>query len=196
MNLLKGLTGIVMCGGKSTRMGKDKGLLLKDNRTWAELAYGKFLEIGLPVKISINNSQKELYSKLFNETDLIEDYVRVPGPLAGLLSVNGKMPGEDILLLACDLTDISESTMNELIDIYLKKKDTFDFFVFINDHELEPLFGIYTDRGLRIVWQLIEEGKIDKFSMKHILETGKTFATPLRAEQQMEFKNYNERKDL
>lgn len=32
------MTGIILCGGKSSRMGSDKGLLSTSGITWAETA--------------------------------------------------------------------------------------------------------------------------------------------------------------
>ena len=190
------LTGIVMCGGKSIRMGSDKGLLLKDNSTWAELAYKKLLSILLPVKLSINTNQLENYKVLFNKDSFIQDFVNIPGPLAGIFSCHEQLKHQDLLVIACDMTDITERTLQQLIQEYKSKKELHDFFVFRNDEALEPMLGIYTAKGLDKIATLHKKGQLEKFSMKYILETGNTYSIKLEENQKKEFKNYNTSTDL
>ena len=190
------LLGIVMCGGKSSRMGTDKGLLLKDGQTWAEVAYSKISGLNLPVKISINAQQTEPYQNIFIKEILVVDNIDIPGPLAGLLSMYKKFTNEDFLLLACDMTDIKTSTLQHLIDIYEEKEAEYDFFVFTNDEEYEPLLGIYSKNGLQKIMQLYKENKLTHYSMKHVLQLSNTFSISISDEQKKEFNNYNERIDL
>ena len=48
------MLGIVLCGGQSLRMGKDKGLLKLEAKTWAQTAIDKIAVLNFPVKISVN----------------------------------------------------------------------------------------------------------------------------------------------
>src|SRR5215472_5246904 len=91
------LLGVVLCGGESRRMGRDKGLLLKDGVPWAKYV-GQRLFGCTEVFYSINSRQREAYSELFPANRLIVDALDIPGPLNGLLSAHRLMPGPDILL--------------------------------------------------------------------------------------------------
>jgi molybdopterin-guanine dinucleotide biosynthesis protein A len=190
------LLGIVMCGGKSSRMGSDKGLLIKDGQTWAEQAYAKITSLNLPVKISVNTQQTELYQKIFPKESLVVDSVHIPGPLAGLLSFHKEFIQEDFLVIACDMTDVSVSTMQELINSYREKNEDYDFFVFKDGEEYEPLLGIYSKNGLQKIAELYKEDRLTRYSMKHILDISSTYAIPIEAGQKREFMNYNEKTDL
>jgi molybdenum cofactor guanylyltransferase len=191
------LTGIVLCGGKSTRMGSDKGLLVKeDGKTWAEHAFRLLNDLDLPVKLSINPSQEGTYGKIFHDTLLIKDSVAIPGPLVGLLSVLQQLNNQDLIILACDMTDVTAELVQQLITAYQKERDKYDFFVFKNGTEYEPMLGIYTKKGLQNVYDLFSKGKLEKFSMKYILETSSTFAIPVSDLQEKHFKNYNSREEL
>jgi molybdopterin-guanine dinucleotide biosynthesis protein A len=186
------LTGIVMCGGKSSRMGTDKGLLQKNKQTWAELAYDKIKSLNIPTNVSINASQIESYQQLFNKNELIVDNVNLPGPLAGLFSAFHKLKNEDLLLLACDMTDISTNTIQNLINTYTTNKKEYDFFIFKNQEEHEPLLGIYSHKGIQRIHDFYTGGKLKKYSMKYCIEISNTFSILLNDTQKAEFKNYNE----
>ena len=67
------MIGVLLCGGQSTRMGKDKGLLFSQKKTWAEIMREKFEQISIPSFLSINSAQKEEYLHYFNEVDLVVD---------------------------------------------------------------------------------------------------------------------------
>lgn len=190
------IIGVVMCGGKSSRMGTDKGLLLNGTNTWARMAHDKLAELNLPVKISINAQQVESYQKLFPKEFLVVDNIDIAGPLAGLLCLYQQFPGKDFLILACDMTDIKIDTLKLLVNAFKEKKDAYDFFVFRNEELYEPLAGIYTSKGLNIIAKLYEEGKLARHSMKYILEQGNTFSIVVKDGNKVEFRNYNEITDL
>ena len=185
-----------MCGGKSSRMGKDKGLLIKVNQTWAQLAFEKLFTITSSVKISVNNPQKELYQKLFPNESLFIDSIDISGPLAGILSAHIQYPNLDFLILACDMTDIKIAILQQLVKEYKTKKEVYDFFVFKNEGVFEPLLGIYTRKGLEKIIKIYEADQLKKYSLKYVLEAGNTCAIELTENQKKEFKNYNEATDL
>ncbi len=190
------LSGLVLCGGKSSRMGTDKGLMQKDGKSWAETAFQKLSALGIPVKLSINASQRNSYRTLFEKALLVEDQLELPGPLVGLLSGHLEQEPNDLLLLACDMTDISIMRIQQLIALYQEHADAYDFFVFKNGQDYEPMLGIYTSKGLRKIDRLVKEGALKRYSMKHVLDSGTTLTIEITDDQKKEFRNYNSAEDL
>ncbi len=47
------MIGLILCGGQSSRMGSDKGLLKLEAKTWAQTAIDKMEILHIPVKISV-----------------------------------------------------------------------------------------------------------------------------------------------
>jgi len=186
------MMGVVFCGGKSTRMGKDKGLILSNVKTWAEIALEKLESLSIPVCISINSSQKEEYQQIFEVDRLIEDCFPLEGPLCGLLSVHNSFPYHDLVILACDMIDISPSLINRLLNELREHEGEHDFFVFENEGHIEPLLGVYTREGLQKLSDLYTLGLLEKYSMKQVLESGNTLNILVKTDvEKSQFKNYN-----
>ncbi|MDB5258235.1 MAG: molybdenum cofactor guanylyltransferase [Chitinophagaceae bacterium] len=190
------LLGVVMCGGQSSRMGTDKGLIRSGDSTWVKHAVDQLEQQGIPVVVSINQTQEIAYGNLLEQEFLVIDTIDVHGPLRGLLSVHSKYPSHDLMVMACDLPDVTKDTLTSLKSIYEDKSGEHDFIVFSNRGELEPLVGVYTSEGLSKVFKLFVAGALEKHSMKYVLENGNTFATELNPEQIKEFRNYNYKEDL
>jgi molybdenum cofactor guanylyltransferase len=190
------LLGVVLCGGQSTRMGTDKGLLANTGKTWVKQSVDHLEELGIPVVVSINESQQAEYVNQLEQACLVLDSLEVHGPLRGLLSVHNKYPSYDLMVLACDLPDIKTQTLQELKAIYDDKVGEHDFIVFSNHGQLEPLVGVYTSEGLSKVFKLFLASALEKHSMKYVLEKGNTYVTALKKEQLAEFRNYNNKEDL
>ena len=77
------MIGVVFCGGKSTRMGTDKGLIPLVEGNWASLAFEKMSSLGITVKVSINSDQQKDYLNFFEKEQLLTDNLSlgVAGPL-------------------------------------------------------------------------------------------------------------------
>lgn len=183
--------GVIMCGGQSLRMRQDKGLIMQGTQSWSQLAYKKIKEAGLPSVVSINPTQREAYLQIFSADQLTEDSVAISGPLGGLLSVHARHPEYDLLILACDLVNMSVESIRYLHQSVAGQGSEYDFVVYKNQAEFaEPLVGVYTSEGLKKIYKYFLGNMLEKTSMKYILEVGNTFLLPFpRA--QSELQNFN-----
>jgi len=164
------MLGIVLCGGQSLRMGTDKGLLVHQDKLWAQVAHDKLSALSLPVQFSVNPLQLATYAGYFVKEKLIVDHtlLDIRGPLLGVLSAHLSNPEEDLFLLACDMLLMEEAILQKLINA-VKTDDLFEAYIFIKDGQQEPLCGIYTAKGLKKIMQLFQANTLVKHSMKFVL---------------------------
>jgi len=190
------MLGIILCGGQSSRMGSDKGLLLVNEKTWAQTAVEKLASLGLAVKLSLNNNQYPAYQSEFSSVELIVDdaSLHFKGPLLGVISCHLKYPSEDLFILACDMPLMELALLNELYYEY-QRQTTAGAFVFTNNGEWEPLCGIYTASALAHILSLLQSGQLIKFSMKNVLDHLNVKSIALRSDQKTAFRNYNSRSE-
>lgn len=185
------MTGVILCGGNSIRMGKDKGLLKEEDVTWAERAARKLTALGLRVVISINPQQPESYEGIFAKEQLVIDTEDLPvkGPLLGILSVHRKFQNEDLFVLACDMKEMTTSLLETLYKQCSAGKQ--EAYVYTTGDKLQPLCGIYTAAGLNRIYQLLRYGHLKKFSMMHVLECLDTSCIRANEDDAIFFNNYN-----
>lgn len=86
--------GVVLAGGRSRRMGRDKALLMWQGRTLIDHALDRFSEIGLVQ--SLVSGDRPAHAG-------IPDLQCGQGPLAGLLAVARAHPGRRLLLVPVDM---------------------------------------------------------------------------------------------
>jgi molybdenum cofactor guanylyltransferase len=191
------MIGVILCGGKSSRMGDDKGLMPSEKKTWAQVAKEKLSELNIKTVVSINQDQFSDYHSIFSEQELVVDNpeLNIGGPLLGVLSVHNRFPNEDLLLLACDLQKMNTIVLKELMSHYHQKENE-EAIVFKIAEQIEPLCGIYTKHGLSKVIALLNTNNLAKHSMKSVLDRLNTlYLTPKRSWGGY-FKNYNSLEDL
>ena len=191
------MLGLILCGGKSTRMGSDKGMLIKDNTPWAILLYHLLDNIGLSVALSINKWQLQGYNPLFPPYQLItdDDSLEIGGPLKGLLSVHQRFPDADMLVIACDMPAMDEIVLTSLMNTHQSNPEK-EAIVFTNEGNPEPLCAIYTSAGLKKVMALYNQLLLPKHSLKYVLEQLNTLETPIPNEWKQYFTNFNSPEDL
>lgn len=191
------MLGVVLCGGQSSRMGSDKGLLKLEAKTWAQTAFDKLAELNFPIVISVNQKQYDDYAVVFNSSELITDdpALSIHGPLSGVLSVHLQHPTEDLLILACDMPLMETVLLKELLTNY-QQHSLNDAFVYTNDGEPEPLCGIYKASGLAVVLAMYQSQQLTKHSMKFMLYHINMFTIPIVEEQKKYFRNFNAHAEL
>ena len=191
------MLGVILCGGQSTRMGTDKGLIKLHANTWAQTAMDKISTLHLEVRLSVNSIQYSDYLSVFTENQLIKDNdeLQVKGPLAGVLSVHVQYPYEDLFVLACDMPLMEAVMLNEQLLLY-RQHSSSDAYVFTNDGEPEPLCAIYRAKGLSHIVDLLKAKELTRHSMKFMLEHINTFTIPLNDGQKKYFRNFNAHAEL
>ena len=191
------MLGVILCGGQSSRMGSDKGLLKLEANTWAQTAIDKMTTLNIPVKISVNSKQYNDYAAVFPSTDLVTDdaSLSLKGPLLGVLSSHLKFPDEDLFILACDMPLMEPSLLNKLYTQY-QQEPSFNAYVFTNEGEPEPLCGIYKSKGLSLILDILISGRLFKHSMKFMLDHLNVKTIPATDEQKKFFRNFNAHAEL
>ncbi len=106
------LYGLVLAGGKSTRMGSDKGLLNYHGEPQQEYLYKLLEQVCDKVFLSMRQDQQEFIPKGFN---VIADQNIYRGPYNGILSAHDKHPNVAWLVLACDLPLLDLESIQKLV---------------------------------------------------------------------------------
>jgi molybdopterin-guanine dinucleotide biosynthesis protein A len=191
------MLGLVLCGGQSSRMGADKGLLKLEARTWAQTAIDKLEVLSIPVALSVNQRQYPEYAVVFPASRLVpdDDSLLIHGPLAGVLSVHCRYPDEDIFILACDMPLMEPPLLKKLYSNYGENRRN-EAYIFTNDGEPEPLCGIYTAGGLAATLNRYHLHQLPRHSMKFMLEHLSVFTLPIEEEQKKYFRNFNAHAEL
>ncbi|APQ18427.1 NTP transferase domain-containing protein [Maribacter hydrothermalis] len=106
------LYGLVLSGGKSTRMGKDKGLITYHKLPQREHLYQLLNEVCDRTFLSIRKDQVQ---EISNDFETIVDTDEFRGPYNGLLSAHKVHPEAAWLVLACDLPLMDKKALQELV---------------------------------------------------------------------------------
>lgn len=139
------LYGLVLSGGESKRMGRDKGSLIYPGQVEDQRSRCFYLLQAFCAQtfISCRASQR---SDLASTLPVIEDSVPYPGPAAGLLSAHRFDPEAAWLVLACDFPFVDSTLIKCLLEARSPDKAATLFQG--ESGVLEPLLAIWEPRAL------------------------------------------------
>ena len=106
--------GLVLCGGRSTRMGEDKGLLPLGGVAQAARVAEVLDALCERVSLSLRMEQEEAYAALGRP--IIVDRLHDIGPLSGVLAAFDVTPNHALFVVACDMPYIDAENLRQLID--------------------------------------------------------------------------------
>ncbi len=106
----KHITGIILAGGKSSRMGTDKGFLMLNNKSFTQHSIDALTPLVSEIIIVSNHDNYDTFD-LKRVEDLIED----AGPVAGIYSGLKASKTEYNLVLSCDIPLINSDVLTRLI---------------------------------------------------------------------------------
>jgi len=107
------LYGLILAGGHSTRMQRDKALLKYGGRTQVEETFN--LVSGFTRAAFLSCRSDQWPDGTFAGLPRIHDSVTQAGPMAGILSAFARQPDAAWLVVACDLPFLDTQTLQELI---------------------------------------------------------------------------------
>ncbi len=127
--------GLVLVGGRSTRMGRDKAALQYVGKPQAVVAFEMLSQCCARVFLSCRQGQSA-------DLPAIHDVIESTGPMTGILSAFHIHSDKAWLVLACDLPFVTEATLRHLI----ARRDATQLataFRSAHDGLPEPLCAIY-----------------------------------------------------
>ena len=108
------LNGLVLAGGRSTRMQRDKAALDYAGRPQLQVTWDLVASRITPVFVSVRADQRD--DPLRAQLPQIVDAPGVDGPIAGILAALEADPAAAWLVVACDLPLLDGSTLDQLLD--------------------------------------------------------------------------------
>ena len=172
-NTIPKLYGLILSGGKSIRMGKDKGLIKYHSLPQREYLYDLANQVCEKTYISLREEQK---TDLPSNMEPIVDLNQFKGPYNGLLSAHIKYPEVAWLVIACDLPLIQLDTLKELISQRNPTKNATAFALEENPLP-EPVFAIWEPQALQSSLSYLQNG-ISTCPRKFLINTDTKLVFP------------------
>lgn len=146
------LFGLVLAGGKSNRMGRDKGAMDYHGMPQREYAYALLEEVCEKAFLSMRSDQA---GEVPDNYRTVLDQDRFRGPLNGILSAHAEFPEAAWLVLACDLPLMDKASLELLVSQRNPAKAATAFATEASGLP-EPLAAIWEPAGLRNAMDYME----------------------------------------
>jgi molybdopterin-guanine dinucleotide biosynthesis protein A len=149
--------GLVLAGGRSRRMGRDKALLVRDGRSQLDYLADLIGRVAGRVYVSARAEQRAEPERSRHAT-IIDRYDDL-GPVAGILSAMDEHPDVDWLVVACDLPNVDEATLRFLL---ARQSATQPFTAFRSSRDglPEPLCALYRAGSGAIIRDFVAGGVV------------------------------------
>lgn len=158
------LYGLVVCGGKSNRMGTDKSLLHYHVKAQRYHLYDMLKGVCEKVFISCNATQAE---DIADSYEILIDMATCKsiGPMAAIVTAIIHYPQNDFLVVGCDYPFL---TIDELYSfVFLNRDETSSAFYNDTEQLYEPLLGCYHHSGHHRLMKMYATGQ---YSLQHFLK--------------------------
>ncbi len=147
--------GLVLAGGKSTRMGQDKGALEYHGKP--QVVHCHELLSAFCDEVFVSSRVEQASDAVHAELPHIADRFIDIGPMGGILSALTAEPDAAWLVLACDLPYVTEDTLDTLV----RTRNPFKLataFRSANDGFPEPLCAIYEPKSVYRLMAFLARG--------------------------------------
>lgn len=145
------ITGVILAGGKSTRMGADKAFLMLNGQHFITLLIEKFKQLFQTVFIVADEREKFALAGV----PVVQDVFKDCGPLGGIHSALLHSATPHIFVAPCDTPLLS----TELIQFLITSAKPNEITVGTANGRIHPLLGIYPLSSLRIIEEHLNKGK-------------------------------------
>ncbi|MGV6862176.1 MAG: molybdenum cofactor guanylyltransferase [Putridiphycobacter sp.] len=128
------VTGIILAGGKSSRMKQDKGLLLFQGIPMVQYSIELLKPLVTEIIIVANHSGYNQFGE-----KVVEDQYQNKGPVGGIFTGLSASSTKFNFVLSCDTPFVSEALLRHLFRLHQKSDVTIPAF----NGKIHPLIGLY-----------------------------------------------------
>lgn len=145
------IDGYILAGGKSSRMGVDKGLLLFNGKPLVQRIIEQLSPAVNKVIIVSNNPEYEKFG-----LEVIGDLIENIGPAGGIHAALSHAQSKQLFIVSCDMPFITAPAATYLIQQAVHSQIALPMY----HGKIQALFGVYSSQCLPKWKQLIEQGII------------------------------------
>lgn len=142
------ITGVILAGGKNSRMGSDKGLLQVGGKSIIERQIAVLQPLVKEI-IIIHNGDN--YTELGHQ--IYKDIMPDCGPMGGIYTALMVSQTAKIFVLSCDMPFIS----SELVKMIIEKTENCEIAIPRNGEKLEPLCAVYDQSCIETFRELLDQ---------------------------------------
>ncbi|MFD2565690.1 molybdenum cofactor guanylyltransferase [Aquimarina rubra] len=166
MNSGKGsdITGIILAGGKSSRMGQDKGLKLHNGKPFITHIIRAIEAVTNKIMIITASADYEVFGY-----PCIPDIIPDQGPVGGIYTGLNHTETTQNLILSCDVPFVTAMVLNNLITEYESDYDVITY-------KDIPLITLYNKSVMSTFFESIEKKRL---SLRKTLSTLKVKSIPI-----------------
>jgi molybdenum cofactor guanylyltransferase len=152
-------TAVILCGGKSTRMGFDKCMIKVKNKYLIEIIGEKLEQIFENIFLATNDLEKIKGLKYQGVVDIIPDL----GPVGAIYTALKASKSKYIFVTACDMPVIDLDYIKHMMEI-IKNLDV-DGVVSRHSSHIEPLYAFYSVNMIDAFENEIEKNNLRIFDV-------------------------------
>lgn len=144
----------ILCGGKSSRMGRDKGLVMLQKKHFIDHIISGLNNVSREIVLVTHNSEYSHFG-----LPIVNDHYKDKGPLGGIHAALKHTNQERIMILSCDIPLLDASVLKRLI----AEKKTADIIFAKTATNWHPLIGIYSKKILKNLEAHLEKDQLRLF---------------------------------
>ncbi len=154
---MKSITSIILAGGESKRMGKDKAFLNWKGKTFLRHILEKVSVFSDEIILSVNKNE-EIYENQIKDIDvpvkIVKDLNPYSGPLNGIHSCSDFVEYNNVFISTCDTPDIKISAIEYLFE----NLKGYDGVIPVINGKFQPFNTFYKKEAVLKTSRLYEEG--------------------------------------
>lgn len=185
MKATNNITGIILAGGKSSRMGTDKGLISYQNKPFVATIIQALEPIVTDIILVSNHSKYDAF-KYKRVPDLIED----SGPVAGIYTGLEFSKTTYNLVLSCDVPLVKTHLLKRLVK---EIEVGYDVVQFISKGKTTPLIALYKKQCAELFKKELEN---DEKRLQQVLNKLQVKTLSVLPEDEIYLKNINTPNEL
>lgn len=159
MSFTNYIEAVILAGGKSSRMGQDKGFVEFNGKPMLSYSIELLYQLNIPFRVVSHIEEYKYFG-----CEVIKDIIPGKGPMGGLYTALSHCEANRLLLLSCDTPLISEELIVHLVTASDSEKITIPVF----RNKIYPLCSVYPKSILPQVKRFI---KADSLKMKTLIGT-------------------------
>ncbi len=148
------ISAYILAGGKSRRMGEDKGLLLLHGKPLVSYIIGEIKKVTADITIITSNRDYDVFN-----LNIAEDIYRGKGPAAGIDRALHDAQNDLVFITGCDMPFVNALSVLALIE----KSAAGEITLAKSENHIEPMFAIYK-RQCKAKWRELLHGNTLKLS--------------------------------